>query len=162
VYGRNGQRCDRCGDTIEVVRMGEHARLLYWCPGCQTNHAPRPSVAPDADDSKEIDPHPAAVKFLADQIATLLQVEPDAMTVEPHEAVRVMVRALDQIGNKLPFYPEPVAIRVSGAGRLIGPWLVPLRAGSTGFWVQSTGQGAITVQVSSDRLGTQTLTLAAG
>ena len=66
VYGRNGQRCDRCGDTIEVVRTGEHARLLYWCPGCQTNHAPRPVVAADADDSKEIDPHPAAAKFLAD------------------------------------------------------------------------------------------------
>jgi endonuclease-8 len=49
-----------------VVRTGEHARLLYWCPGCQTNHAPRPVVAADADDSKEIDPHPAAAKFLAD------------------------------------------------------------------------------------------------
>jgi beta-galactosidase len=72
-----------------------------------------------------------------------------------------MVRALDQIGNKLPFFPEPVAISVSGAGRLIGPALVPLRAGATGFWVQGMGRGAITVQVVSDRLGTQTLTLAA-
>jgi beta-galactosidase len=103
----------------------------------------------------------ATVRFLADQIATRLQVEPDAMTLAPHEAVRVMVRALDQIGNKLPFFPEPVAISVSGAGRLIGPALVPLRAGATGFWVQGMGRGAITVQVVSDRLGTQTLTLAA-
>jgi beta-galactosidase len=103
----------------------------------------------------------ATVRFLADQIATRLQVEPDAMTLAPHEAVRVMVRALDQIGNKLPFFPEPVAITVSGAGRLIGPALVPLRAGATGFWVQGMGRGAITVQVVSDRLGTQTLTLAA-
>lgn len=35
VYGRNGQRCSRCADTIAVRRVGEFARLLYWCPGCQ-------------------------------------------------------------------------------------------------------------------------------
>ena len=72
-----------------------------------------------------------------------------------------MVRALDQVGNKLPFFPEPVTIRVSGAGRLIGPSLVPLRAGSTGFWVQADRAGAIDVTVSSDRLGTKTLQLQA-
>ena len=103
----------------------------------------------------------ATARFLSDQIATTLQVEPDATTIGPHDAVRVMVRALDQIGNKLPFFPEPVAITVTGAGRLVGPSLVPLRAGSTGFWVQGTGKGAITVSVSNDRLGTQTLILAA-
>ena len=71
------------------------------------------------------------------------------------------LRALDQVGNKLPFFPEPVALQVSGAGRLIGPALVPLRAGSTGFWVQATGVGQIDVTVSSDRLGTKTLQLRA-
>lgn len=103
----------------------------------------------------------ATARFVADQIATRLQVQPDATVIAPHEAVRVTVRALDQIGNKLPFFPDPVAITVTGAGRLIGPALVPLRAGSTGFWLQSTGRGEIGVSVSSDRLGTQTLTLAA-
>ena len=103
----------------------------------------------------------ATARFVSDQIATSLQVEPDVTTMGAHEATRVMVRALDQIGNKLPFFPEPVAISVAGAGRLIGPSLVPLRAGSTGFWVQGTGKGAITVNVSSDRLGSQTLILAA-
>jgi hypothetical protein len=66
VYGRNGQPCPRCGDTIDVVRTGQHARLLYWCPGCQVNHAPRQAQQPDADDSKEMDPHPAAAKFLSE------------------------------------------------------------------------------------------------
>ena len=64
-----------------------------------------------------------------------------------------MVRALDQAGNKLPFFPEPVAIEVDGAGRLIGPTLVPLRAGSTGFWVAATGAGPIAIKVTNDRLG---------
>jgi beta-galactosidase len=109
-----------------------------------------------------IDGKPVAVaKFVSDPIATTLQVQPDAETLGHHEAVRVMVRALDQIGNKLPFFPEPVSITVSGAGRRIGPGLVPLRAGSTGFWVQATGMGTIEVTVSSDRLGTKTLQLQA-
>ncbi|MEO7371644.1 MAG: hypothetical protein ABIZ69_12310 [Ilumatobacteraceae bacterium] len=64
VYGRNGQRCPRCGDTIEVRRLGEHARLLYWCPGCQVHAGPRPA-APQ-EDERPMDPHPAAVKFLSD------------------------------------------------------------------------------------------------
>ncbi len=64
VYGRNGQRCRRCGDTIEVRRIGEHARLLYWCPGCQVRRGPRPVPAPI--DQREMDPHPAAAKFLSE------------------------------------------------------------------------------------------------
>jgi endonuclease-8 len=66
VYGRNGQRCARCGETIECRRTGEHARLLYWCPGCQVHLDPR-AVAPTASrDDTPMDPHPAAVRFLAD------------------------------------------------------------------------------------------------
>lgn len=63
VYGRNGQRCTRCGDTVEVCRTGEHARVLYWCPGCQIVHEPhRTAPLPD----RPMDPHPAAVKYMAE------------------------------------------------------------------------------------------------
>ena len=64
-YGRNGQRCSRCGDTIEVCRTGEHARLLYWCPGCQVLHGPAPKVALEPEE-RPMDPHPAAAKYLAE------------------------------------------------------------------------------------------------
>jgi endonuclease-8 len=64
VYGRNGQPCPRCGDTVEVRRLGEQARLLYWCPGCQVQHGPRAVQAPE--DDRPMDPHPAAAKFLAE------------------------------------------------------------------------------------------------
>jgi endonuclease-8 len=64
VYGRNGQRCRRCGDTIEVRRLGQQARLLYWCPGCQVRCGPRRAPAPV--DERPMDPHPAAVKFLSE------------------------------------------------------------------------------------------------
>ena len=102
----------------------------------------------------------AKAQFAADPIATTLELVADHDVIGRHDAVRVMVRALDQVGNKLPFFPEPVQIAVSGAGRLIGPSLVPLRGGSTGFWVQATGPGAIEISVTSDRLGSNAARLA--
>lgn len=101
------------------------------------------------------------VNHVADPVATTLEVVPDATAIGATDAVRVMVRALDQAGHKLPFFPEPVSIQVSGAGKRLGPETVPLRAGSTGFWVQATGTGRINVTVSSDRLGTKLVSLAA-
>lgn len=65
VYGRNGQRCARCGDTVHLRRVGEHARLLYWCPGCQVRHEPT-AAAVEGPAAREMDPHPAAAKYLAD------------------------------------------------------------------------------------------------
>ena len=103
----------------------------------------------------------ASVTFAADPIATTMQVQPDATRLGRHDATRVMVRALDQLGNKLPFFAEPLTLTVTGAARLIGPSLIPFRAGSSGFWVQSTGAGTIDITVASDRLGTKTLQLLA-
>ena len=95
----------------------------------------------------------ATARFAADPLATRLELVADHQVIGRHDAVWLMVRALDQVGNKLPFFPEPVRIAVTGAGRRIGPALVPLRAGSTGFRVQATGPGAIDINVTPDRLG---------
>ena len=65
VYGRNGQRCVRCGDTVQVRRIGEHARLVYWCGGCQLRYAPRVDNTPPGL-TREMDPHPAAAKYLSE------------------------------------------------------------------------------------------------
>lgn len=66
VYGRNSQRCVRCGDTIVVQRFGERARLLYWCPGCQGRLDARRPEPSSGDIPRPMDPHPAAVKFLSE------------------------------------------------------------------------------------------------
>jgi len=102
------------------------------------------------------------VRFAADPVATTLQVVADRDTVSAKEkdTVRIMIRALDQTGHKLPFLFEPVEIEVTGAARRLGPALVPLRGGATGFWLESTGHpGEITVNVSSPRFATTTITL---
>ena len=35
VYRRVGRACSRCGGIIRSYPQGEHARVTYWCPGCQ-------------------------------------------------------------------------------------------------------------------------------
>ncbi len=64
VYGRNGQRCGRCGDTVRVDRVGDR-QLVYWCAGCQTAHDPwlahRRSEA-----AETTDPHPADIRHDVD------------------------------------------------------------------------------------------------
>ncbi|MDR3474675.1 MAG: glycoside hydrolase family 2 TIM barrel-domain containing protein [Devosia sp.] len=102
--------------------------------------------------------------LVADPVATTLQVVADRQTVSAaeREPVRVMVRALDQAGRKLPFLMEPVGIEVSGAARRLGPALVPLRGGSTGFWLEATGAaGPIMVTVFSPRFGSASIELSA-
>jgi endonuclease-8 len=35
VYGRAGEPCGRCGESIRAAGQGEGNRTAYWCPGCQ-------------------------------------------------------------------------------------------------------------------------------
>jgi endonuclease-8 len=35
VYGRVGDPCRRCGETVHLSKTGQDARLTYWCPRCQ-------------------------------------------------------------------------------------------------------------------------------
>ena len=65
VYGRNGTRCGRCSDTVQVRRVGQFERLLYFCAGCQIRHQPivEPPLEPPV---REMDSHPAATMFNAE------------------------------------------------------------------------------------------------
>lgn len=65
VYGRNGQRCSRCGNTVQVKRVGEMNRLLYWCQGCQARGDSRIAPTPPAGMERPMDPHPAATMYLS-------------------------------------------------------------------------------------------------
>ena len=59
VYGRTGQGCIRCHDTVASHQASRTGRMLYWCPGCQVRlDRRRPRSVAGAD------PHPAAARFL--------------------------------------------------------------------------------------------------
>lgn len=60
VYGRTMQQCVRCRESIEEVQHGDPHRMVYWCPGCQLRHDPSAHTV----DTREMDRHPAAVKYL--------------------------------------------------------------------------------------------------
>jgi beta-galactosidase len=95
-------------------------------------------------------------------LPTTLQVQVDDthLSAGEKDATRVIVRALDQAGRPLPFLDDIATVDVSGAAKLLGPRMLPIKGGVTGFWVETTGAvGNIVVSVSTTRLGTQRLSL---
>jgi endonuclease VIII len=49
VYGRSGEPCYRCGETIRMRRQGLDARSTYYCPGCQEARTASEDAAPSDD-----------------------------------------------------------------------------------------------------------------
>ena len=93
-------------------------------------------------------------RMVAGPVPARLEVVADAVELRASEkdAVRVIVRALDQAGNPLAFMADPVRIAVTGPVRLIGPEVVSLSGGVAGFWLESTGgEGVASVEVTSAR-----------
>jgi beta-galactosidase len=102
--------------------------------------------------------------MVANPLPTRLEVEADSLTLRATErdTTRVIIRALDQAGTRLPFLNDVATIKVSGPAKLIGPEAVAFQGGTTGFWLQATGEaGAITVEVSSARFASQRVELKA-
>ncbi len=102
--------------------------------------------------------------MVANPLPTTLQVEADADTLRAGErdTVRVIVRALDQAGSRLPFLNEAITIKVDGPAKLVGPETVAFQGGTAGFWLQATGEaGVVELGVSSPRFAKQGLRLTA-
>lgn len=57
VYGRRGDPCLKCGDTVLMRRQGTLGRSTYWCPTCQPTTKPghRPgSLGPSSLDTERV------------------------------------------------------------------------------------------------------------
>jgi beta-galactosidase len=97
----------------------------------------------------------------ADPLPTTLEIDPDGLTLRAGEkdTVRVILRALDQCGNLLPFFDEPVTVELSGPGRIIGPSALALRGGAVGLWIEAGDEKAqLSLTVKSPTFGDQTVT----
>ena len=97
----------------------------------------------------------------ADPVPATLEVTPDdtALRAGEKDAVRVVVRVLDQCGNLLPYFEEPVSLALSGPGRIIGPADHTLKGGATGFWIEAGEEkGTLELSVTSRRFSPQSVT----
>lgn len=107
--------------------------------------------------------------FGSDAHAVRLELIPDSTVItlrrgDEWNAVRVVARITDQYGNRCPYAFDPIQIRVTGAGRLLGPSMVSLQGGAIAFWVAAGGSipaGMIGVEAVSERFGTAAVQLAA-
>ena len=103
------------------------------------------------------------VRLPAGPVPTTLEMVADEanLVTGPHrDSTRVMLRALDQCGNIMPYFDDVVSLEADGPIRIIGPDVVTLRGGTTGFWVECTGiAGAATLTAFGQRLGIAAATI---
>ena len=69
---------------------------------------------------------------------------------DTYDATRIVVSALDQDGNVMPFVQECVEVQISGEMEIMGPSRFPLIGGTSAFWVRTKGTTAqnVTIEVS--------------
>jgi beta-galactosidase len=97
----------------------------------------------------------------ADPVPTTLQIAPDAtdLVAGEKDCVRVILRALDQGGNILPFFDDPVAVSLEGPGRIVGPKLISFKGGAAGLYIEAGDEkGTLTLKASCRPFADQTVT----
>ncbi|MGO8658136.1 glycoside hydrolase family 2 protein, partial [Rhizobium ruizarguesonis] len=74
----------------------------------------------------------ASLTLVADPLPTTLEVVADSPTLKARErdSTRVIIRALDQRGQRLPFMNDSISLKVHGPARIVGPTNVPLQGGT--------------------------------
>lgn len=81
---------------------------------------------------------------------------------DTYDVTRIELIAKDQNGNRVPFANNAVNIAVEGPAKVIGPESFGLVGGARAFWIRTIGKkGKITVKITGENFGTQTLTLTA-
>lgn len=100
--------------------------------------------------------------YASDPVPDRLEVSADTTTLDAaaRDEVRVIFRALDQVGNPVPWLRDRVQIVLDGPVSVIGPDHVHLEAGTAGAWLRATGGiGQVTISLITDRFAPQTLYL---
>ena len=67
---------------------------------------------------------------------------------ETYDVACVRIKAVDQNGNLLPYFNEPVLLRTEGPVKIIGPSAVSLKGGMGGTYLKTTGEaGKASLQI---------------
>nr|MCR4671607.1 glycoside hydrolase family 2 protein [Lachnospiraceae bacterium] len=59
---------------------------------------------------------------------------------QTYDCCEIRIKAVDQNGNVLPYFQEPVSVSCEGPVEIIGPSLVTLRGGMAGVYVKTAGK----------------------
>lgn len=79
-----------------------------------------------------------------------------------YDVTRIELVAHDQNGNRLPYCNESLSVKIDGPAKVIGPESFSLIGGVRAFWVRTTGKsGKVNITVSSETMGTETVSLEA-
>ena len=92
--------------------------------------------------------------MVGNPVADRMEVAPDWrwLKSEENDETRIVVKALDQIGNTLPHFDDPLSITISENGQLIGPDMINFRGGIATFWVRSTNKkGQLKINLKTPR-----------
>ena len=89
-------------------------------------------------------------RFVANPIAVQLTLTADEtkLRADIPDAVRFVVRLVDQVGNELPYSSEVVQIKLKGPAKVIGPQEFAIIGGTRAFWIKTLGKAG-TVKVSA-------------
>lgn len=121
----------------EHLKMEQAADLYYryvggW-GGAVTTF--RFEAVKDGKVIKTIDKKPAADISLATSISSEVLKEGDT-----YDVAEIRIKAVDDNGNLLPYYQEPISLKAWGTVELIGPETVSLKGGMTGAYVRTKGE----------------------
>jgi Beta-galactosidase/beta-glucuronidase len=65
--------------------------------------------------------------------------ETTLMEEETYDVAEIRIAAVDEDGNRLPYFQEPVSFETWGAIELIGPSMISLKGGAAGTYVKTKG-----------------------
>ncbi len=73
---------------------------------------------------------------------------------ETYDVAEIRICAVDESGNQLPYYQEPITLTAWGAVELIGPKIISLKGGAIGTYVKTKGiRGSGGVTIYQENLG---------
>ena len=77
-----------------------------------------------------------------------------------YDVLALRIRALDDNGNQMFFFQDPVTIETEGPVEVIGPKVTCFRGGMTGTYIKSVGKtGEAKITLSNPQLGTKTISI---
>ena len=76
------------------------------------------------------------------------------------DAVRFVVRLIDQAGNELPYSSDIVQIKFRGPAKIIGPQQFTLIGGARAFWIKTIGKiGTVKVSAQTSEFKSETVSI---